>query len=619
MQVYLGKKKINLMPRDLIGKGGEAEIYTINQQEVIKLFKPPTHPDFRQDPAVQQAAGDRLKEHQQKLKLFPQGLPHTVLTPQALVCDRQGTILGYAMPYLKGANALYRYGDRRFREQQGITPQDITTLFIQLHHTLTQIHQVSIVVGDFNDLNILVMQQTPYFIDTESWQFDPFTTRVFTARFVDPLLCDRHLNYPELIQNHNSHSDWYAFAVMLFRSLLYVEPYGGIYPDKTIPQLARPLHRITVFHPKVKYPKPALPYNILADDLLQYFQRCFEGDQREIFPIKLLQNLQWQTCKICGQPHSKSHCPSCVTTVAITTPPQPKTTAIRQLFITQGIILATDFSQAQPHYLYWENGAFKRETGQIIFQGDRRPELQFWVQGDKTYVGQGATILCLIGSEVQPDQTLRVETNQQQSLFVGDRQQRFWINQGKLWRDDTWGVTCIGDILSGQTQIWLSQGQGFGLYRAGHLLTGFLFSGDHHGINDQVQLPPLTDEIIDVQCSIGRDIWLFLTTQHRGQLQQQVWVIDRQGRLQAQQPFSTTELPTLAGHCATADGLLMTTDQGIAHWTVQEGKFYITYPYPQLDPYIQSGQTLQRHSTAPQPTPGDRLYLIDSHSLWELL
>lgn len=608
MQVYLGKKKIKLSPQKMIGKGGEAEIYALNPKEVIKLFKTPQHLDFSQDPDAQQAAGDRLKEHQLKLKQFPQGLPNTVLKPLDFVRDAQGGILGYTMPYLNAATPLYRYGDRRFREQNGISQRDITQLFIQIHQTLSTIHQASVVVGDFNDLNILVEQKIPYFIDTDSWQFSSFQCQLFTARFVDPLLCEQTALLPQLIMPHNAKSDWYAFAVMLFRSLLYVEPYGGIYPDTTIPHSARSLRRISVFHPKVKYPKPALPYKILSDDLLHYFQGCFDRDLRQPLPLKILQDLNWKTCPHCGQIHSKNNCPDCQIQVPIS--PLIKATQLRQIFSTKGTILATEFRGQTAHYLYWENGEFKRETGQVVFRGDRHPALHFWVQGSRTYVGQGDTVLCFEGGEVQAAQTLRVETYQQQPIFCCGNNKRYWLEQGKLWRDGSLGADCIGDVLAAQTRFWLENGWGFGFYQVGNLLTGFIFDANRHGINDQVQLPRIFGEIIEVDCTIGEDIWLFLSVQHQGQLQQHLWVGDRQGRRKIHQIFTLNELPTLAGHCATEDGLLMATDQGIAHWLVQQGKLQIQYPYPDLTDLVESHQTIQSHN--------DHLYLMDRQNLWQL-
>ena len=111
-----------------------------------------------------------------------------------------------------------------------------------------------------------------YLIDADSFQFGPFLCRVFTARFVDPLLCVPDATQLLLHQPHTAASDGYAYTVMLMQCLLFVGPYGGVYrpkdPAHRVPHEARPLHRMTIFHPEVQYPKPAIPYGTLPDELL---------------------------------------------------------------------------------------------------------------------------------------------------------------------------------------------------------------------------------------------------------------------------------------------------------------------------------------------------------------
>ena len=164
--------------------------------------------------------------------------------------------------------------------------------FQNLHKIVSQIHQTQVVIGDFNDLNILIKAQQPYLIDADSFQYGGYLCPVYTDRFVDPLLCDPKATQPIPTQPHNRTSDWYAFTLMLMQSLLFVDPYGGVYkpknPQARIPHSTRPLKRITVFNAEVKYPKPALPYAILSDELLQYFHQCFEADQRGEFSSSII-------------------------------------------------------------------------------------------------------------------------------------------------------------------------------------------------------------------------------------------------------------------------------------------------------------------------------------------
>ncbi|MBF2078053.1 MAG: hypothetical protein IGR76_05910 [Synechococcales cyanobacterium T60_A2020_003] len=218
------------------------------------------------------------------------------------------------MPLLERADALLRYGERSFR-QAGISNQTVVQIFQDLHDTVSKLHLQQVVIGDFNDLNVLVKGSEAYLIDADSFQFASFHCTVFTARFVDPLLCDPTANQPIRLQSPTLYSDWYAFTVMLMQSLLFVDPYGGVYkpkdPTQKVPHGVRSLHRITVFHPEVHYPKPATPYTVLPDDLLHYFQKVFIHDRREIFPRSLLDNLRWTQCLVCGKEHARNHCPNC--------------------------------------------------------------------------------------------------------------------------------------------------------------------------------------------------------------------------------------------------------------------------------------------------------------------
>src|SRR5205085_1033924 len=107
------------------------------------------------------------------------------------------TILGYTMPLLQSTDPLLRYSERSFR-QTGISTQTVVQIFQDLHDTVSKLHFYQLVIGDFNDLNVLVRDTEAYLIDADSFQFASFPCTVFTARFVDPLLCDPTANQPIL-------------------------------------------------------------------------------------------------------------------------------------------------------------------------------------------------------------------------------------------------------------------------------------------------------------------------------------------------------------------------------------------------------------------------------------
>ncbi|WP_204140981.1 hypothetical protein [Halomicronema sp. CCY15110] len=600
MDVYIQQKKVRLTPQQLIGQGGEAEVYQWSGDQAVKVFKPPTHPDFSHQPEAQQAAQHRLDQHQQKLRQFPQSLPARVIAPQTLVHDRQGQqILGYTMPRLDQADWLPRYSQRGFR--QTIATATVIKIFCDLHQTLTQIHRAGVVVGDFNDLNVLVKGTAAYLIDTDSFQFGAFPCHMFTARFVDPLRCDPQATQLQLQQPHTPDSDWYAFTVMLMQCLLFVDPYGGVYQprrgDPVVPQAARPLHRLTVFHPAVRYPKPAVPYHYLPEALLHHFQQVFEHDWRGPWPLDLLTTLTWQTCPSCGLEHGRPCCPHCaqpqVTPVA-----KPGQVPVTPVFQTTGLILYARQSEGQLRWVYWAAGTFYRENGTPLLQGDRGPHMRWRLRGDRTWLGYGQQWVELGAVAKSPRQT--VDRYGAVSQFEVSDRALCWLAQGYLWRQSSLGPQVVGAVLEGHTQFWLGPTFGLGLYRAGQLQGAFVFDVQKSGLNDRVPLLPVTGQLLQASCCFSTGMaWLFLTTQEQGQQRYTCQVISAQGQVVAtatshpQQDDWLTHLGTAlaAQHdpcpfSAVNDFLLAATDEGIVRIQVQSGQLAHTRTFAATEPDV---------------------------------
>lgn len=629
MDVYIKGKKIRADPKHAIGKGGEADVFQLDQTTVLKLFKSPTHPDYQGLPQEQQAARDRLQRHQQKLPNFPRHLPARVIAPDALVTDKLGkTILGYTMPWLKDADPLLRYSERSFR-QTGISAQRVVQIFQDLHDTVSKLHFHQVVIGDFNDLNVLVRGTQAYLIDADSFQFASFPCTVFTARFVDPLLRDPTANQPMLQHPLTVNSDWYAFSVMLMQCLLFVDPYGGVYKPKDLKQKvvqsARSLHRITVFHPEVQYPKPAIPYTVLPDELLHYFQQVFIHDRREEFPRSLLDNLRWTQCLKCGREHARSMCPDCQQmapgAVKSVTTVRGAVTATR-LFQTEGVILHATVERGQLRWVYHDRGEFRREDGASLLKGDRNPHLHWWIQGKATFLGYQGQVIGF--HPEKPMQRVAVDSRGTTVLFAVNESAQYWVDQDHLQRQSTadptsfQAPTYIGDVLAGQTYFWVGSHFGLGFYQAGNLKVAFVFDAHQPGINDRVQLPAWPGQLIHATCTFSQEYgWLFLTTQAQGQIYHTCTVIRADGSIAARtEAMSGTDhwLAMLSKQqtsgCAIANFLLAATDDGMIRIELQHGQLIHTKSFPDTEPFVDSSCQLL-------PAPKG-LYVVKSQQIYQL-
>jgi len=364
-QLTLRGSKIALRPQNLIGSGGEADVYDLGNGTAVKIFKRPDHPDYAFSPAAQTAAGDRIAVHQKKLPLLQQmQLPSRVIKPDELVIDaRSGDIAGYAMRLVQG-EPLIRFSDRGFRA--AIETGTVVRLLCDLLRSVSALHDSGVVIGDFNDLNVIAEGEAAWLIDSDSYQFPPFVTRLYTLRFLDPLHTDGKAMAPA--SPHDSSSDWYAFNAMAMQLLLFVDPYGGVHrpPAGTarVPQEERPLQRMTIFHPEVRYPKHAYRLDVLPDDLLHHFERTFVRDDRRPFPSPLLESLRWTRCA-CGTEHARAQCPQCAHTVA----PAAKPLQIVRGTITATIVPRHEIPRVEPMRRTWIAG------DQLLRDGRFGPEV----------------------------------------------------------------------------------------------------------------------------------------------------------------------------------------------------------------------------------------------------
>jgi len=369
MKVLHNSRWRRLKDSDRLGSGGEAVVYRVGD-DALKIFHPPQH-----KPRTAEGKRERqlLQEKLQKVAAFPTGLPNNVLTPTSMVVDEKQHAVGYAMPLLQGAQELARLRTRR-GQQQLSSSNALLQLFRNLHATVSSLHAHGVVIGDFNDANVLFVDDNVYLIDADSMQFSTsghtYVCRVGHERFLDPKLYGVDLaststTSPAL----NVDSDWYAFNVLLLQSLLWVHPYGGVHPAHPT-LLRRAEARVSIFDGDVKLPKAARPLRCLPSALADFFCAVFESDARQPFDVSLLPST-FSTCSRCQQESLSTTCPTCTTSTSVhVASPATLTTGVdvREAFVTNGVVLDVVIDRGL-RVLHTDGERLLREDGRVVAEG----------------------------------------------------------------------------------------------------------------------------------------------------------------------------------------------------------------------------------------------------------
>lgn len=510
----------------VLGHGGEADVYELGDR-ALKLYKSPAHPDVAGDPAREAVAAARLDAAEARLSSFPRNLPARVAAPRALVRGgKRKTVVGYVMDRLPG-RPLYELGEPRVRRAGGVDLDALVGALRELHATVTALHAAGVIIGDFNDGNVLVdgvvgaaspgsAAGRAALIDADSFAWGAWACPMYTERFVDPRLCDAAAPAPVLVRPHDQRSDWFAYTVMLFRTLCWVGPFGGVYqpadPSRRVPAAARPLRGPSVLDPQVVYPRSAAPLAVLSDELLDHVTAVFERGARGPFPPSLLDRLRLRRCNGCGLDHARSSCPACTRQVAVPA--------------AWGELMLTPIDPAT------FPAALAREVG-----------------------------------------------------LAGNAAAAMWIGGGQLWQRGTFGAESVGQIVGGATRVWVGPRFGAGMWRAGGHAVGLTFVPGRRGIDDRARLPAIRGRLVAQGCVLGDDrAWLWWREQDGARERVRVVMLGHgQGRVLAEAEADAADpgwLAGLPGACAAGAMLLVPTDDGIVRVEAVGASLVLTRRFP---------------------------------------
>jgi hypothetical protein len=527
MDVWIDKTRVRLADANLLGEGGEARVYRAGDR-AVKIFHAPSDQKAR------------------KLAAFPTALPAEVVAPAAVATDRAGAVIGYAMPAVLGHEELARLSDRRWREG-AVWNAEVSVIFTRLSLVLTALHSANVVVGDLNDGNVLFAPRTTRvaLIDADSMQFDGFPCAVAHERTLDPKLYGRPLDFSPA-------TDWYAWNVLLFSSLLYVHPYGGVH--KTLPTLLRRAEaRHSVLREGVALPRGAQHWRILSDDVLHHFTRVFDADERSPAPT-----LIWKKCD-CGIEHARAVCPACTTAGPRQALRSSGRCTARTIFSTPGRVLDVSL-RGGVRYVYEENGVVRREDGALVLDGPADVGMRFAIDGPSTWVADRlGRATCMRGGRVVE----RASTGLRGTVPVLTPSYRL----EQEWIVDHLTGSRVGQVLEGQTWLWSGERLGLGLYRAGGMTHVFLLKPGRAGLQPVRKAVTLSGRLVEASCVFddGHAL-LSAVTEQNGRDVSGLWLFDTHGQLLAHGEGRGRGRALLAGRvvCATDEGLLsLKNDSGV--------------------------------------------------------
>ncbi len=594
LQIYLGKKKIDTQRLPIIGQGGEADIYQLGKY-ALKIYKTPRHPDFDGQPLEQKAAKEKIITIQTKLPAFPKDMPNGVITPIELAYSvSNNKIAGYLMPFVDNTELLLEYRKKGFRDK-GILNSDINEIFMGLRDMVSGIHKKNAIIGDFNDLNVLVKNHAVFLIDADSFSYKQFHCSVYTERFLDPLRVKDSF-FP--IKPPSRDSDWYAFTIMLMQSYLLIGPYGGVIrPRKTA--LQRFLQRITVFDSNIIYPRSARPLDVLPDDMSQYFLKVFGKDFREEFPQKLIENTRWTVCSNCGTEHCRAICPKCsakgIVDKKIVFHGNVKAENIFQI---KGDILYATTQNSKLHWLYYENGSFKREDGSVVVNRSINRKTRYRISGRKTIFGTNSDLEIFDGSKKE---NIFADNFNMLCMFDANSENIFFAQEGKLMKNNEWGDKVLASVSKNNTLFWVGERFGFGFYRLSGYDGAFVFDVKNKGFNDRIDISFLGAQLFDSTVLFYKDkCWFLATLSSKGKLQNHCWLINQKGEVLAHEVADEGDdswLSKIRGKVALRsktgnEALLCATDSGIVRVEYMNGIISVSIEYPDTAPFVDSNSHL---------------------------
>ncbi|MCR9160296.1 MAG: hypothetical protein ACE37F_17940 [Nannocystaceae bacterium] len=200
--------------------------------------------------------------------------PH-VAAPDRAVTDTQGAVIGYTMPFFRGAHSWAQLCTPAFRRRAGIDDAAALGLVHSLGAALTAIHAHGSLVVDLSENNVLVRGREVCLIDLDSWQTPQHRATALTPSIASPHVPTGHFDVS---------TDWFAFAVLTSTLLLGIHPFKGKHP-RIKGLAARMRAGVSVFDPSVRLPAVCRDPSSVPRPLARWLRSALESGASTVPPL----------------------------------------------------------------------------------------------------------------------------------------------------------------------------------------------------------------------------------------------------------------------------------------------------------------------------------------------
>ncbi len=250
-----------------VGSGHEAVCYLTSSVIVAKIFKPKT------------LAKLQIKQQKVNHLINLQNQNKSLCFPKNSICNSNKEFIGYSMLRANGVELKKALIDPNGQDKYlpDWSFKNSIELCRTLAKTITDIHNLKLIVGDVNPSNILIQNsKTVYFIDTDSYQVANMPCTVGMQEYTRK----KHINKPDYNYLRNSADDSYAIYVISFQILMCGKlPYSHKGGDTVINDIR---NGYFPYHPTNSNKCPKVPAGAytqlwfrLSEDLRNFFYEVF--------------------------------------------------------------------------------------------------------------------------------------------------------------------------------------------------------------------------------------------------------------------------------------------------------------------------------------------------------